>query len=412
MGRKNNLAAAQKSKKDEFYTMWSDIEREINAYLDFDPNVFKNKVILLPCDDPFESDFFKYFATKFKDLGIKKLIAVSYAGSPFCNTELQLSLFDSLEESKKKAYKIVISDAIDYNNDGIYNFDDIRDLLKDERIKLANNENSKCLTIINGNDNYLAGDFRSKEVTKLRDEADIIVTNPPFSLFREFIKWIEIDKRKCIIFANNNAISYKEVFPLIKENKIWLGATITNKSLHFRIPYNYDKWDEKFTDQMNDGNKYAKVSGISVFTNIDHGKRHAIINYMTEADNLRFSKHKEIRELGYRKYDNYDAIEVPFSDAIPSDYNGIIGVPISFLANYNPNQFRIVGLTQSWTKQAKKIYPKQLQISEDGSEKEVTKLNDGPAIKVDKKPNKGTYYTVNGNIYIKKYSRILIKKID
>ena len=312
-----NLSKAKNAKNDEFYTQFSDIEKEINAYLDYNPNVFEGKTILCPCDDPYESNFFKYFALCFNDLKLKKLIATCYVGSPISNKEL--SLFpDETEENKttKHPHKIEITEIPDINNDGSVDLSNVKLLLASDR---------NHLTRLKGD-----GDFRSEEVKKLRDEADIIITNPPFSLFREFLSWIMEANKQFLIIGNMNAITYKEVFPLIKENKIWLGVSSGAKT--------YIKPDK--TEQ--------KMGNTCWFANLDHGRRHQPLSLMTMEKNLRFSKHKEIRgKDSYDKYDNYNAIEVPFTDAIPSDYVKIMGVPISFLDKYSPEQFEIIGMCEN-----------------------------------------------------------------
>jgi len=193
------------------------------------------------------------------------------------------------------------------------------------------------------------GDFRSNEIMRLRDEADVIITNPPFSLFREFLAWIVEADKKFMIIGNMNAITYKEVFPLIKDNKMWLGATNFNTGMYFKVPEDFVYADSYKFEREQDGEKVNRVPGVCWFTNLDHGRRHKPLPLMTVAANLRFSKHKEIKgTIGYTKYDNYDAIEVPFTDAIPSDYDGVMGVPISFLDKYSPEQFEIVGNAGSY----------------------------------------------------------------
>jgi len=327
----SNLAKAKNAKSDEFYTQFCDIEREIEAYLEYNPNVFQGKTILCPCDDPYESNFFKYFALNFKPLGIKKLIATCYAGSPIANT--QLVLFDEESEENKTTrspHKIEITEIPDMNNDGSVDLTDVELLLASDR---------NHLTRLDGD-----GDFKSDEIKKLRDEADIIVTNPPFSLFREFLAWITEANKQFLIIGNMNAITYKEVFPLIKENKMWLGVSIHSGDREFRVPDYYPlsaagfRVDEK-------GIKYIRVKGVRWFTNLDHGRRHQKSEFMSMEKTLMYSKHKEIRgKASYDQYDNYDAIEVPFTDAIPGDYGGVMGVPISFLDKYNPEQFEILGI--------------------------------------------------------------------
>jgi len=394
-----NLSQAKNAKNDEFYTQWRDIEQEVQAYLDYDPDVFRGKTVLCPCDDPYESNFFKYFALNFNDLGLKKLIATCYAGSPIANT--QLSLFDhESEENKttKMPHEIIINEAIDENKDGAV---DLQDMVA----SLAKNEKN-TLTRLNGN-----GDFRSDEVIKLRDEADIIVTNPPFSLFREFLAWVVEARKQFLIIGNMNAITYKEVFPLIKDNKIWLGATNFNTGMYFKVPNNFVyAATYKFERELN-GEKVNRVPGVCWFSNIDHGRRHRPLSFMTMKDNLKHSKHKEIRgKEAYDRYDNYDAIEVPFTSAIPSDYEGVMGVPISFLDKYCPEQFEILGITKTWFGAANKIYPDQTQVNANGKMSVVSKLNDGATIKLTQPPFGTTYYIVDSEYYMQVYARVLIKK--
>ena len=320
----SNLGKAKAAKNDEFYTQYADIEKEMNAYLDFDADVFRDKVVLLPCDDPEWSNFTKYFAQNFDKLGLKKLISTSYApDAKPKELNLQMSLFEQespkFDKKKARTNGRIFTLERDRNGDKKINFDDIEwDYLKGD------------------------GDFRSDEVRALRDQADIIVTNPPFSLFREFLAWILESDKKFVIIGNQNAITYKDVFPLIKENKIWLGNGFTRNMAHFYTPYvPYSKWIEQ------EGENVVRVAGVQWFTNIDHGKRHQPLQLMTKADNKKFSKHKEVKGVGYQKYDNYDAIEVPFTDAIPSDHKGVMGVPISFLSKYNPEQFEIIGMCEN-----------------------------------------------------------------
>jgi len=325
------LAQAKNAKNDEFYTQWADIDREVQAYLEFDSDVFRGKTILCPCDDPYESNFFKYFALNFNRFKLKKLIATCYAGSPIANTEL--SLFpDESEENKttKKPHKIVITETPDLNDDGVVNLADIE-------LLLASNKNH--LTRLKGD-----GDFRSEEIKKLRDEADFIITNPPFSLFREFLAWVVEADKQFLVIANMNAITYKEVFPLIKENKIWLGNGFSAGNAFFSTPF-ADNYGEGV---YNPETGLVKFRNCCWFTNLDHGRRHRPLTEMTAAKILSCSKHKEIRgKTAFDRYDNYDAIEVPFTDAIPTDYNGVMGVPISFLDKYCPEQFEILGATES-----------------------------------------------------------------
>ncbi len=329
----SNLTNAKKAKNDEFYTQYNDIEKEINAYLEYNPNVFKDKVVLLPCDDPEWSNFTKFFAQNFEKLGLKKLISTSYASdsktfkSDYAPTlfEIESDLYD--EKKTNSRGKIFILDR-DRNKDKKINVQDIHF------------------------DRYLEGDgdFRSDEVRVLRDEADIIITNPPFSLFREFLNWIVEADKKFLIIGNMNAITYKEVFPLIKDNKIWLGATNFNVGMYFKVPDDFTYADTYKFERKKNGEMVSRVPGVCWFTNMDHGRRHQKLPLMTMEDNLKYSKHKEIKgKESYDKYDNYDAIEVPFTDSIPSDYDGIMGVPITFLDKYSPEQFDIMGEMVSTT---------------------------------------------------------------
>ena len=324
-----NLSNAKNAKNDEFYTQLNDISKEMNAYLEYNPDVFKGKTILLPCDDPEWSNFTQYFALNFEAFGLKKLISTSYAveskkykyGYQPTLFETQSPVFDS---NKSLTHgKIFILDR-DVTGDGRVDVDDLK------------------WSYLEGD-----GDFRSAEVTALRDEADIIITNPPFSLFREFLAWImEADKQFAII-GNMNAITYKEVFPRIKDHKTWVGATANGWDMVFGVPEGAkvaEKDREKAARLGYIGN-YTRLGNSCWFTSIDHGRRHQPLPLMTMADNIKFSKHKEIREHGYLHYDNYDAIEVPYTDAIPSDYDGVMGVPISFLNRHCSLQFAILGIT-------------------------------------------------------------------
>ncbi len=319
MAKSDNMRKAKDVKNDEFYTQYSDIQYEINAYLEYDENVFKNKTVLLPCDDPEWSNFTKFFAQNFQRFGLKKLISTSYAyNSKNVDFDYQPTLFETVdprfEIKKSKEKGKIFTLTADENADGKINIEDLKW-------------------------NYLEGDgdFRSTEVKKLRDEADIIVTNPPFSLFREFITWLSESGKKFVIIGNKNAVIYREVFPLLKSNKMWSGKTEWAGGLWFETKNNED------VDKVIDGINMKNVPAIW-FTNIDHGRRHQPLSLMTEADNIKYSKHKEIKGIGYHHYDNFDGIDVGFTDAIPSDYEGIMGVPISFLDKYCPEQFELIGI--------------------------------------------------------------------
>lgn len=289
------LNKAKKEKNDEFYTLYHDIQKEISVYLKYDINAFRDKTVLLPCDDPERSNFTKYFVQNFTNLGIKKLISTSY--------------------SYNGRGKIFTIDA-NINNDMII---DVNALKWD---------------YLDGD-----GDFRSDEIKKLRNEADIIVTNPPFSLFREFIDWIFETDKKCLVIGNMNAITYKNVFPLIKDNKLWLGALSSSVDREFRVPDDYEIRTQNFRVDEN-GRRYIRVNWARWFTNIDYGRRHHLLQLSTISENKQ--SNKRIKDDCYQPYSNYEAIEVSSTDAIPSDYNGLMGVPISFLDKYCPDQFEIV----------------------------------------------------------------------
>jgi hypothetical protein len=315
----SNLTNAKKAKNDEFYTQYHDIEKEINAYLDFNPDVFRGKTILLPCDDPEWSNFTKFFAQNFARFGLKKLISTSYAtDSKLYKSSYQVSMFEEsaphYDAKKTKKHGKIFTLDHDKSGDGKIDVDDL------EWIYLEGD-----------------GDFKSKEVIKLRDEADIIITNPPFSLFRDFLAWLIDGEKQFVIVGNKNCITYKEVFPLFKGNEIWSGRTEWSGGMWFETKNKDD------VDKLIDGIQMKNVSSIWL-TNIDHGRRHLPIKLMSMSDNLRFNK-KLKGKSEYDKYDNYDAIEVPFTDAIPNDYKGVMGVPISFLDKYSPEQFEIVGIT-------------------------------------------------------------------
>ena len=322
----SNLTKAKNAKNDELYTQYHDIEKEINAYLEYNPDVFRGKTILLPCDDPEWSNFTRYFAQNFEELGLKKLISTSYAvESKNYKTNWQPTLFETENpiynaERSRICGKIFVLDR-DTNANGRIDIDDLK------------------WQYLEGD-----GDFRSEEVTALRNEADIIVTNPPFSLFREFLTWIVQADKKFVIIGNMNAITYKEVFPLIKENKMWLGNGFHASNAYFKTIELTTKYAEGVYDE-NTG--LVKFRNCCWFTNLEHGRRHQPLQLMTMADNIKFSKHKEIKGKAYQKYDNYDAIEVPYTDTIPADYEGVMGIPISFLDKYCPEQFEIVGMESS-----------------------------------------------------------------
>lgn len=402
-----SLKAASKAKNDEFYTQYGDIESEMNAYVEFNPNVFRNKTVLLPCDDPEWSNFTKYFAANFERFGLKKLISTSYAKGL---GNQQLTMFEQesplYDASKHDAHGKVFTLTRDKNGSGDIDTDDI-----------------EFSGYLDGD-----GDFRSAEVKALRDEADIIVTNPPFSLFREFLAWIQEANKKFVILGNMNAITYKEVFPYLKDNEIWLGYKSLNQDMYFDVPDERKEW---LLANKKEGSAYKIINGVVMgrlasacwFTNLDHGKRHTTLMLDTMAHNLKFNKRlrkkfeKDFGAIEYPHYDNYDAIEVPFVECIPSDYDDVMGVPITFMDKFNPDQFEILGLaperlsTDQSNLQIKR-YLDAVQLKKDGSTCSGNKVNDGPVILHDVIPPKFPYYiceNVPGKYLEVLYARILIR---
>ncbi len=377
----SNLTAAKNAKNDEFYTQYHDIQKEIEAYLEFNPEVFKGKTILLPCDDPEWSNFTKFFAQNFERFGLKKLISTSYApDSKLYKNGYQPTLFE-VNDPQFDAYKTQKNGKIftltgDKSNDGKIDVNDLEwKYLKGD------------------------GDFKSKEIIKLRDEADIIITNPPFSLFREFLAWAMVDEKKVVFIGNKNCVTYKEVFPLFKKNKLWSGRTEWSGGMWFETKNPND------VDKVLEGVNLKNVSSMWL-TNIDHGRRHQPIPLMSMEDNIKFSKHKEVRGKGYPKYDNYDAIEVPFTDAIPSDYEGVMGVPISFLDKYSPEQFEIFGSDADDETPPIKKYNKKVKVV-DGKRMKSNTGTMGCVIK-EEDFGTGTYFDVGYPVRAV-YKRILIK---
>ncbi len=393
MANNTNLGAAKAAKNDEFYTQYADIQKEVNAYLEYNPDTFRDKTVLLPCDDPEWSNFTRFFAQNFERLGLKRLISTSYA----------------VESKKYKDYEPTLFET----ESPLFDIDKTR--IKGKIFELTRDTNGSGRIDIDDLEwHYLEGDgdFRSPEVCALRDQSDIIVTNPPFSLFREFIAWIIEGGNRFLILGNMNAITYLEVFPLIMSNRIWAGVGF-NLSMVYKAAYkNYLEANQKFVRSKgyNPDENYIKVPGVCWFTNLDHGRRHEPLQLMSAKDNIRFSKHKEIREKGYLKYDNYDAIEVPYTDAIPNDYDGTMGVPITFLGKYCPEQFEIIGSEKQNEGIRTKVYPEQIQIESSGRRSRVTKLNDGAAILLDEPPISETYYIIGNDIYSQVYKRLFIRK--
>jgi hypothetical protein len=349
-----NLRKASKAKKDEFYTQLIDIEKELKHYKE----QLRGKIVYCNCDDPFESNFFKYFAANFNALGLKKLITTSYVNSPIVGGQLPLFEVEGLKPEGNEPFRIEINEVKDLDANGSVNLTDVELLLKrDANVAKPLKEN---------------GDFRSKECVELLKEADIIVTNPPFSLFREYIaQLVEYDK-KFLIIGNLNAITYKEVFKLIKNNKIWLGYN--NGAKTYQVP---DSYEQNNIYVGEDGKKYAKMGNTGWYTNLDISKRHeTLILY------------KKYNSEEYPKYFNYDAIEVSKVSDIPMDYDRAMGVPVSFLSKYNPEQFEIIGSSRELGKPMKEIA------------KKGTYVQGGPRF----------YLSNNNQTYRRLFDRLVIKK--
>lgn len=356
--RNASLSTAKENKEDEFYTQLSDIEREVKHYWKH----FEGKTVYLNCDDPRVSNFFHYFSYNFEKLGLKKLIATCYK-----NQDIDLFSTNAYEEAVWLEYEG------DKNGSGTPDRSEI------------------SVKPLKGN-----GDFRSAESIELLKQADIVITNPPFSLFREFINQLLAYDKKFLILGNQNAITYKEVFPHIMSGKLWLG--VNDGDMSFQVPDYYTPRETRFWVD-DEGKKWRSFGNMAWYTNLDHSKRHEeLILYRSYSPDL------------YPSYDNYDGIEVGKVADIPADYDGVMGVTPGFLTKYNPDQFEIVGATQSWFDAATKEYPKQTQVSANGTRSTVTKLNDGAAMKLSSPPKGKTYYEVNGEYFVKAYARILIRR--
>ena len=382
-----NLNAAKVAKKDEFYTQLSDIERELQHYWQH----FRGKVVLCNCDDPYESNFFKYFALQFNQLGLKKLICTCYNGSPVTGNELAIH-FDGFDddEPKKIAYKVEITEVKDENGDGAVDLSDVQYLLKNDK---------NVLSILK------TGDFRSQECIELLKEADIVVTNPPFSLFREYIGQLMKYQKKFLIIGNMNSITCKEIFPYVQNNKMWIGPSISSGDRKFYVPDDYPL-NAAGCGVDSDGKRFIRVKGVRWFTNLDHNKRHEDLDLV-----CRYSEDE------YPTFDNFDAIEVGKTSDIPYDYDGIMGVPITFLDKYNPGQFEILGLTQIGCHD---LCPDTKRYND---YKEITRATDKPTGSSGGKTNenavlcgqgnKKTYYLgPNGEVVHSAYKRIFIRKIE
>ena len=340
------LGEAKKQKKDEFYTQLGDINAELRHYSAH----FAGKVVFCNCDDPYESNFFKYFAANFNALKLKRLIATCYAGSPVAGRQLELFEDEpkTTEETTRIPHKIVINEVSDMNGDGRTDLADVEWLIKNGK---------NVLTKLEGN-----GDFRSAECVELLKESDIVVTNPPFSLFREYVAQLIQYEKKFLIIGNKQAIKYKEVFPLIRDNKLWTGYRGFSGGMWFNAAY------EGKTEKIVNGEKLINVASIW-YTNLEHKKRHDEYVFI-----------RRYNQDDYPSYANYDAIDVAESNAIPEDWDGMMGVPITFLDKYNPEQFEIVGIAEGdsgkelglrpVTKSLKKINPSlrdgQLYLMKEG----------------------------------------------
>lgn len=361
LGKTPSLRDAKKAKLDEFYTQLADIERELKHY----KSHFRDKVVYCNCDDPRVSDFFHYFSYNFEKLGLKKLIATCYK-----NQEVDLFSENASEQA------IYLEYEGDKNGSGVPDLEEIG------------------IEHLRGD-----GDFRSPEAIELLQQSDIVVTNPPFSLFREYVaQLVEYDK-KFLIIGNMNALTYKEIWPLIQAEKLWLGVTRTGTGqMWFRVK---DDAPVRTGQRVENGVRYQTVGNSAWFTNLEHSKRHEPLTL-----------YKTYSPEECPAYDNYDAIDVSKAVDIPVDYAGVMGVPITYLGRHNPDQFEIVGIAKAPLGKPSKVYPPQIQVSANGVKSTVTKLNDGPAIKVDKPPVGKTYYEVDGECYVQLYARILIRRKD
>jgi len=383
---KEALVRANRSKNDEFYTQLRDIEAELRHYRD----QFKGKVVFCNCDDPYESNFFKFFAMNFNYLGLKKLITTCYTGSPITGTQLSLLDVKGLGQDPaepRPAYKLEICEVPDANGDGAIDLSDVEYLLKNER---------NVLMLLAGD-----GDFRSAESVALLAQSDIVVTNPPFSLFREYLAQLVNHNKQFIVIGSKNAITYTEIFRLIMENRLWLGHGFSNGNAFFRVP---DSYRDRFVEGVfNEETGLVKFRNVGWFTNMDTTNRHEKITLYRRYD-----------PDDYPRYDNYDAIEVAKVADIPFDYTGNMGVPITFLDRYNPAQFEILGWTrgsnefEAWPT---KRYANARQMKPDGTESNGGKVNTGPTLLKTQRPANGTVYVADGvdGYLVQTYMRIIIR---
>ncbi|MCQ2341479.1 MAG: adenine-specific methyltransferase EcoRI family protein [Paludibacteraceae bacterium] len=373
-----DLAKAKDAKKDEFYTQLIDIEKELRNYKPY----FKDKVVFCNCDDPYESNFFKYFALNFNELGLKKLMATCYNGSPVSGNELLLDFGDTVDDPKKIAYKVEITEVADVNGDGAINLADIQYLMQNDK---------NVISILKGN-----GSFDSPECVELLKQADIVVTNPPFSLFREYLAQLEKYDKQFIIIGNTNALTYKETFRMFQQDKIRTGYTNFNVGMFFAVPDTFEKYHH-----IENGQKMARVSTSCWFTNLPVAKH---------KEDLVLYKHYTPEE--YPRYDNYDAINVNTYTDIPCDYEGVMGVPITFLDKYNPDQFEIVALGNSRDNfTPNKDYINPIKVLKDGKCVNGGAINCVLAIRLHDAPMGEIYYTSQNVPFLTApYARILIRK--
>lgn len=357
------LSKAKTAKQDEFYTQLSDIENELRHYRD----QLRGKVVLCNCDDPYESNFFRYFALNFNALGLKKLIATCYDGSSIAGGRLPLFEIEGLKPDCKQPYAVEITNVPDVNGDGAIDLTDVELLLKSD---------GNVSHTLKGDGEYGAGDFRSAECVEFLKQADVVVTNPPFSLFREYVAQLFEYSKHFIVLGNVNACTYKEIFSLIQADRIWLGPSIHSGDREFRVPDHYPLEAAGFRVSA-DGTKYIRVKGVRWFTNLDIPERH-----------LEIPLYKTYNGDEYPKYANFDAIEVAKTAEIPADYSGLMGVPITFLDKYNPDQFEIVGSSRTLGRRMSEIAPKGSFVQ------------GGPR-----------FYLPNGDgTYKRQYDRIVIRK--
>lgn len=382
MARNSTLSAAKSAKNDEFYTQLTDIEKELRHYKQH----FSGKTIFCNCDDPFESNFFKYFVLNFNRLGIKKLISTCYSGSPIANQ--QLSLFDVLgsgQENANKPYKAIVTQVYDRTGDGEVDMIDVAELFKSGENLLEELKED--------------GDFRSAECLELLNESDIIVTNPPFSLFREYIALLISLDKKFIIIGNINAVKYSDIFPLIQSNKLWSGMGF-NITMDFLMPDDYSLKGNAYIDK--NGKKHGYVPGIAWFTNLDIKKRHNELILVKKYDSSE-----------YPKFDNYNAIEVSKVKDIPCDYSGVMGVPITFLSEYNPDQFELLGVSSAMSNDdslnIRKDYSKYIGYKQNGEKNGRTGSTFGNAPVIEKDDGKSVYYELNGRRVQATYARLFIR---